>query len=1032
MSGASGGDGEGPEDRLRVIADRLAGQAKTWWQDAASRSAGAVERVRQQLRDRNETAGAGASWLTALDDLLRPSPGVDLGDSVLRTISSRFWARLFTGCEAYTLAVREDALAYLSLDQRGAVRFDQISRCAVTAGVVWDALEISDRQTGEVLRVRGLRKQDAEAIQHVVDAHAELEALQEADAVFQAMVEDDAYVTRRMLEDWSRATDRFQPLLDTLASRRGYPLLADDFHRLVRRLNDRRQEGERLVGERNEAYETDLLRRLEGFFDTVERYPLTERQRLAIVREENNALVVAGAGTGKTSTVVGKVGFLLRHHQVDSERMLLLAYARKAKEEMEERIKSRFGVAVPVHTFHSLGLQVVADVDGVKPSVSKLAEDGTRHRAITRYIDQLLASEEHQEAVVTFLAYYRYPVKEETEFEDRGAYLRHLKDHGLVTFKGEPVKGWGELIIANWLTLHGIRYEYEKPYEFSTGTTEFRQYQPDFYLPDHGIYIEHLGVDANWGTAPSVDAKEYRAGVEWKRQLHRRHGTHLIETFHYELTEGRLQRCLGERLRDAGVRPRRISNEERDKIIKEGGYVRAVAGLLGTFLSLFKGNQWTVEGLKRAASERSDSYRVQSFLAVFALVFEKYEAELKAAGEIDFDDMIARATEFVEAGRWKSPYQQLVIDEFQDISRGRARLLHALAEQHRHRKVFAVGDDWQSVYRFAGSDVGIMASFSEIFGFTTRTDLDRTFRYNDKILDLSTRFILRNPGQLRKELVAHTTASGAQAEIVAWSGDQEGLVDVLAGLQAHDDREERPTVLLIGRYRHTLPKNLKVLQREVPRLRLKTVTAHSSKGLEADYAVLLDVTSGRYGFPSEIADDPILELVLPPSASFPHAEERRLFYVALTRARNRVVLMTRQGAVSTFVRELGEDAFAGLVDGWIPAVAPLRCDECGSAELVQHESRYGTFWRCANRPYCDRKWNPCSRCQSHPVIKHDSVYRCANRECRAVSRSCPRCGGCLKEKTSRTGNTFLGCTNWRPEGRGCSFAQTLVDPVPEK
>jgi DNA helicase-4 len=219
------------------------------------------------------------------------------------------------------------------------------------------------------------------------------------------------------------------------------------------------------------------------------------------------------------------------------------------------------------------------------------------------------------------------------------------------------------------------------------------------------------------------------------------------------------------------------------------------------------------------------------------------------------------------------------VDEFQDISLGRAGLIRALRGQVQGAKLFCVGDDWQSIYRFTGSDISLTTDFEGYFGPARRTALDRTFRFHDRIAAFSSHFVQRNPRQLRKRLSTAATSDKLGVVVYRHGEGDDPLPTILAEIAALG----AASVFLLGRYGFTAPDDLRALQARFPRLNIRFLTAHGSKGLEADYVVLLGLTSGRHGFPSEVADDPVLGLVLADGEPFAFAEERRLFYVALTR-----------------------------------------------------------------------------------------------------------------------------------------------------
>lgn len=824
-------------------------------------------------------------------------------------------------------------------------------------GWIWDRIGAEDVRTGAKVEVEGIRKREAVSAEAALEASLLLRAVQRVNAALDELLQRDAYLTRRAYLKWRSAADALYEGGGAKILQRVSELpVAERSKHQARRFLQRYDDGEVLVDRRNADYARSVLERYQRFFEVVEAQPLTSRQRDAIVHDEDACLVVAGAGTGKTSTVVAKAGFLLMHDGLPPESILALAFNRKAAEEMRERIHRRCGAEIPVHTFHSLGLSIIASAEGRKPSLSPLAEDERRRTAaLRRYLNELLDSERDRDKVVRFLAHFRYPERYEWEFTERQEYLRYMQAHRPTTLRGEFVKSWGELQIADWLCLNGIPYEYEAKYPVDLASETRRQYKPDFTLPNR-TFIEYFGIDRHGKTAPGVDATRYNAGMKWKREIHKEHGTELVEFFAYEAMEGTLDTSIGGRLREAGIKPSPLSAEEVRDLVARPQRIDPLGSLLGTFLSLFKGNQWTLAEIRDVAAKHPHSARMIAFVDVFELVLAKYEEEVHSAGDIDFDDMILRATQHLEQGRFASPYRRIIVDEFQDISRGRARLLQALVAGTGDSRIFAVGDDWQSIYRFAGSDISVMTSFADHFGHTHRTDLDRTFRYDHRLLEVSTRFILKNPHQLRKQVTARGGLGGPVVTVLSYADSRTlPLGEALQDIRLRKGGNHGTSVLLLGRYNHLMmPEDLAQLRSDHSDLQLDYRTVHSAKGLEADFVVVLGLTARPpYSFPSEIEDDPVLELVLPAEAGFHHAEERRLFYVAVTRARKHVYLISERPTVSAFVAELRGPAYRGMVEFRAPSDAPQSCCErCGSPDLVPRTGPHGPFLGCGFYPYC--------------------------------------------------------------------------------
>jgi DNA helicase-4 len=415
-----------------------------------------------------------------------------------------------------------------------------------------------------------------------------------------------------------------------------------------------------------------------------------------------------------------------------------------------------------------------------------------------------------------------------------------------------------------------------------------------------------------------VDRDTYLDGMEWKRKVHKAHGTTLIETFSYENVEGRLLDDLKRKLElYATCRP--LLPEIIYRALSRMGQVDAFTQTLGTFLRHFKSSGLTIEECRQRTADSTDAPRELAFLKIFESVLEVYQRRLD--GKIDFEDMIRRSTSHVREGRYRSPYRHLLVDEFQDISDGRAQLLLALKAQHADTRIFAVGDDWQSIYRFAGSAIHLMRNFGQVFGGTfagsdgvhSTVDLGRTFRSVDKLAHAARRFVLKNPSQIDKPVVPAATTESPAIKVLWYTRVQEGAA-LQAALGDLKHGTGGASVLLLGRYRSVKPADLSELQANHPQLSIDFRTVHGSKGLESDHVIILRATSGRMGFPSEIIDDSLLDMVLPASDPFDHAEERRLFYVALTRARKTVTILADKDSPSTFAREFAQDQRYGVVE----------------------------------------------------------------------------------------------------------------------
>ena len=787
----------------------------------------------------------------------------------------------------------------------------------------------------------------------------------------------------------------------------------------------------RFLENTNTTFVANELSRSQQFFDRIEARPLTDEQRRAVVTDGDRNLVVAAAGSGKTSAIVAKAGWMLHRGYRRPPELLLLAFARDARKELEERLRKRLGDeaarGMTVSTFHSLGLAIIGEAEGRRPALAKAAEDD---RALTDLLKNIVAELRADRTLsATLLSWFQEqfaPYRSQHEFQTWGAYWDYIRRYGIRSLKGEPVKSFEECEIANFLYLHGVNYEYERAYEHNTGTPEKGPYRPDFYLPDAAIYIEHFGLDANGKTAPFVSQKEYLRSMAWKRHLHAERGTTLIETFSHEHAAGTLTRNLAAILQEHGVSLSPIPPAEAFAIFAEQGRIDPFLRLLATFLHHYKGARLTLPEVAARAASAPGRARAAAFLAVFQPIFERYQETLSESGQIDFHDMIDRAAAHVEAGRYRSPFGYILVDEFQDISPDRARLLKALLDQVPGSQLFAVGDDWQAIFRFAGSDIGIMRAFEERFGDSEKLYLETTFRCADRIAAVATTFVLHNPAQIPKTVRSERKADEPCIH-VGLPGEQNLslLKEALDRIAEDAAKHEGPSsVLVLGRYWHTLPQNRATLAKHYPGLQFTYRTVHRSKGLEADYVVLLGLCAGKYGFPAEIEDDPLLDLMLASAEEYPDAEERRLLYVAVTRARRHVFLLVENGPPSSFARELARDGYDVTVFGRPPEGA-VSCPLCVEGRLTRRENRQSgsIFYGCSNYPYCEHRQQSCPDCGKGLVVKADGGFRC--RDCGHTIESCPKCSGWLQTRIGKYGR-FLGCTNFP----ACGYTRDLRQKPP--
>lgn len=779
----------------------------------------------------------------------------------------------------------------------------------------------------------------------------------------------------------------------------------------------------------NNQFIKEELIRYKDFFDTVENQPLTERQRLAVITNEDNNLIVAGAGSGKTSVMVAKVLYLLDKGYIKPEELLVLAYNTKAKQELEQRLSSKIKNLPNVMTFHGLGNHILK-VGNSKKILSIIATDNYKYNALIRkLIAEYILNSQFSDIIQDYFQEFFYPLPNIFSFKDEGEYWDYLESYEVRTLNNEKVKSIEECIIANFLYINGIKYTYEKLYKFDIQTPDNVQYHPDFYLDDYDIYIEHFAISRDCKTPPFIDCKKYNDGIRWKRGIHELNETTLIETYSYEKFEGNLLSNLKNKLKKHNVEFNPIDKKLLFEKLNNVDYIDVFSELLGIFLNHFKSNQLKIDALKMKLKSISDNQfenqdetlndsvrRQEAFLRIFEPIFNSYEKNLKTNNEIDFNDMILLATKYHNLGLYTSPYKYILVDEFQDISQGRALLLKELLKED-SVKLCCVGDDWQSIYRFSGSDISIMQNFNKIFGVTKRIDLDVTFRFDNQINNVATTFITKNSAQLIKDI--HTIKRNETPSVLIYYADKhsDSVMNVLHEIEQNIISPNKNNVLILSRFNKLKQKSdkeeipfkekLKEYQKNFKSLNISFSSVHGSKGLGFDYVILIDMNRGA--FPLEKVDDPILDLVLPQKEFFPNAEERRLFYVALTRAKEKVYLIP-DGNPSSFITELEGKEYNVGIYGSSDNPNKIKCPKCGTGLLIK--SSTSKSFICSHVNYCDYQISVCNRCHKGFGVFNEKTHNIECFVCKDKKEKCPKCNdGYLVERDGKFGK-FYGCSNY--------------------
>lgn len=696
------------------------------------------------------------------------------------------------------------------------------------------------------------------------------------------------------------------------------------------------------------------------FINVDKNIVLDEEQISAILNEDKYTLVLAGAGTGKTTTMVGKVKYLVDIKKVDPERILVISYTKKAVEELQKLINDEFGINTNVTTFHSLAYKYVRNI--FKNRKCEVVDYNKKESIFYDYINDMFKSKRIEDLINTFskdklkLNNYFYGVyfnenylkynDYDTFFKEYKKYKieealnigikkvidewvdKRLKSENIITLKGELVKSAGEAVIANFLFKHGIEYKYEEIY--SELVNDRKIYKPDFTLDLAGnkVYLEYFGLDD----------KRYNKLKEKKIEFHKLNNNEFIyidrmplEQIEYELdillkNNGFIYRDKS----DVDIYNQILDNNKLSQIFKLKNLF--YESIMKIKESVNRDNY--IDIVKEYISNLDDEYKKDS-LKQFNYINDFYHYYFKRTFNIDvysfdYSDLIYYSNKYIHDKRFLNDmkYDYIIIDEYQDISDGEYLLARNTSNKN-NSKVFAVGDDWQSIYSFRGSNINYITKFNDYFDRPTILSINNTYRNSQELVDITGNFIKENKDQIDKSLVSlkhlehplHFVMYDDRVDEEMGSAilDEKVEYDTLKKLimKIHQEQPNH-NILILGRNNDMIEKCFKYDKDFIDDLGTKIkisfindididgMTIHKSKGLTYDEVIIIGMNKA---FPrNDINEYWLIDLFKykKQEESIEFAEERRIFYVALTRTKNNVYILTNKNTKnrSNFVDEL--------------------------------------------------------------------------------------------------------------------------------
>lgn len=673
---------------------------------------------------------------------------------------------------------------------------------------------------------------------------------------------------------------------------------------------------------------------------------LNPDQARAVTSPSARLLIQAGAGSGKTTVIVRRILHLVDCLGVTPSSVLAITFTRNAAREMARRLADspapenslrREPIAsVQVRTFHSLcyvllkrhwrlvserPLHLVTDSAPSEESPGKSDTPSTKSGLLQEAVRRCFDLPRYRAAFKRYLWSWLLTADE----SDPHGGLDDPRQATIPTASGVTVRSWAERDIANWLTKHGIKFVYSEIAPWSAPA-----FSPDFYLPEIDCYLEVW--EHGQANAPARQERLAQYRIREKRLLQ----VEREELFDFPVLEtrlaGSLQECFPEGAPTGG------SSDLEDLLSEEAGYPEAV----GSFLSMaeevldrMKNHSIPVETVAERARAEKDR-RTRVFFSLFLPLYERYQALLAERGALDFNDLILKTVELLRTHpalreRLRRRWPHVLVDEYQDVNTPQVDLLRELAGPE--GSLTAVGDDWQSIYGFRGSDVTHIRRFGQDFPGAATVTLRLNYRSGKSIVDFAAWSIRRSRWYSDKPL--HALNRDTQP-VVLHRGvrlSEDGVAWVVGTVrELVEHAGYRPEDILVLYRRSSSFRILGAALRQNG-LKVRHLTIHAAKGLEAPVVFLWGVVGGRGGFPSVWDDGRVVRLLLPRDYQSRLDEEKRVFYVALTRARERLFIVTERRNLSEFLDKTPESFF--LDSAVFQAETPQKpgeyfCAACGS------------------------------------------------------------------------------------------------------
>ncbi|NDP21178.1 MAG: ATP-dependent helicase [Paludibacter sp.] len=688
---------------------------------------------------------------------------------------------------------------------------------------------------------------------------------------------------------------------------------------------------------------------------------LNPKQKASVLSEVKRVLVLAGAGSGKTKTVISKLLYLVAEKEVKPSSILAITFTKNAANEMIDRLIISSDVTntyehyiqnktttnfqkeaerrkrvveqpwisnLTIRTFHSLCYKILRDNGNpVFDNKFKLITDNSSDEADLKAKD-ILANEKPKDIISKILIIAckdrdyilklkRYILDYYVEKVNIDKEMKNYTNYGQITYttlKGETVKSKSERDIADWLYRHNIKYIYEK-------VTNFKDFnfKPDFFIPQANLYLEH------------VTDKSYKMADKERQFIEG--GKNCVVTYESIMNNSILFNLAMERIVKGKISETITEGVSLNYEEEFNRYHNKIDEFLKTVMrlqSMIKGEDIEASSLLEK-SLKSEHERIRIFYELAIPIIEEYKRYCTNKSYVDFDDLIILTVKLLKDNDdirelYSSKYKYLMVDEFQDVNGLQMKFLDLLLKPD--NQLFCVGDDWQSIYGFRGSNVDYIVNFQKHYNDGEIHKLDVNYRSTQTIVGASNEVIKHNKNQISKDVRAFNEMPSKIQIYRAKNKDEDGIEFFIDKVrQLYDAGLGKEDILVLYRRSKMFSPYLDALKEN--RLFVSAKTIHASKGLEAKAVFIIGLTEGNGGFPDIWLDDAIFRVVKDIKYDILLEEERRLFYVAITRAKDELFLITELGNESSFMDEIPEHFYNVNKPFFKSSVeTTILCDKC--------------------------------------------------------------------------------------------------------